>query len=141
LIFPYLPLLSSMPCYLVICTLTLHVINKLLVLFNILPSPYMICAMMWIKCVNLCMLLLQLVRQLSSVFCTMYRPQFSLVYTSIVVTLYLFVVSLMLIRLTMLMIKSLRVGILCFLVLPLSRGNQRNNIPLIVLLSKLSTRL
>lgn len=87
------------------------------------------------------MLLLQLVRLLSSVLCTMYRPQFSLVYTSIVVTLYLFVVSLMLIRLTMLMIESLRVGILCFLVLPLSRGNQRNNISLIVLLSKLSTRL
>ncbi|KAL9399403.1 hypothetical protein Peur_008364 [Populus x canadensis] len=46
IILQYLFFLQSWPCYLVVCTLALHAINKLLVLFSILPSQGLICAML-----------------------------------------------------------------------------------------------
>jgi hypothetical protein len=45
LILPYPFLLLSWQRYLVICTLILHVTDKLLVLFDILPSMGLICDM------------------------------------------------------------------------------------------------
>ena len=116
----------------------LHVTDKLLVLFDILPSLGLIYDMVWKKCVSLCMLPLQLIGLISSALCALYTGHsFLRVFTFIVVTLYLFMILLMLTGQVVLMIRSLRVGILCSLVLPLSHGNQWNNGRLLVHLTKL----
>jgi hypothetical protein len=88
------------------------------------------------------MLPLQLIGLISNALCALCRShRFLQVFTFVVVTLYLFMVSLMLIGLAVLMIRSLQVGILCFLVLPLSHGNQWNNGRLLVHLTNTTRKL
>jgi len=103
------------------------VFEKLLMLFSISHLLDQTYVMLSIRFVNLCMLLLRVIRRLSNIYYYTWKVRLPSVFTLLVVPHYPFMVLLMLIRRGVLMIGSLRVATLSFSA-PLSfHGNLASN--------------
>jgi len=145
-ILPANPLILQSPLrkslyYRITHSLILRDFAKSWVLFNILPSPIQIYALLLTESVSLCMLLQILIGPLLSVFYVILKVRHLMVFISLEDPLLLYMALQMQIGLVVLMITSLRLAILSFLIRRRFLGNPASNAQLLAPLLRLSIKL